>query len=54
MIDLVGFVLGVSQQFLEFGHVLPGFSKVKRTKIFIKAVIDKILVEGNTTLSILK
>ena len=44
MVDLVGFVLGVSQQLFQFGHILPSLPQIERSEILVEAVIDEILV----------
>ena len=40
VVDLVCFVLRVVQQFLQLGHVLPGFAQVEGTEILVERVID--------------
>ena len=46
VVDLVGFVVGVRQQFFELSHILPGFSEVEGAEVFVESIVDKILVEG--------
>ena len=54
MIDLVGLVLWVGKQFLEFSDVLPGLAEVQRPKIVVEIVVDEILDMWGGTLSMLK
>lgn len=54
MVDLVGLVLGMRQQFLELSDVLPGLSEVQRPEIVVEIVVDEILDMWAGTLSMLK
>lgn len=54
MVDLVGLVLGMRQQFLELSDILPGLAKVQRPEIVVEIVIDEILDMWAGTLSMLK
>jgi hypothetical protein len=54
MVDLIGFIIWVGEQFFEFGYVLPGLAEVERTKILIEIVVEEILDMEGGTLSMLK
>ena len=54
MEDLTGLVLGMRQQFLEFGDILPSFGQVERSKILIEVVVGEVLHSRGSTLSMLK
>lgn len=54
MEDLAGFILGMRQQFLELGDILPRLGQVERPEILVEIVIDQILHREVGTLSMLK
>ena len=54
VVDLVALVLGVGEQLLELGDVLPGLPEVERAEVLVEAVVEQVLAERMTTLSILK
>jgi hypothetical protein len=54
VVNLVGLVLRVVHQLLEFGYVLPGLAQVQRTEVFVEIIIEKVLSTPRNTLSILK
>lgn len=54
MIDLVGLILGMRKQFLEFSDVLPCLAEVQRPEIVVEIVVGEILDMWEGTLSMLK
>ena len=54
VVDLVGLVLGVGEQLLQLSDVLPGLPEVEGTEVLVEAVVEQVLGERMTTLSILK
>ncbi len=54
MVDFIFFVVGMGDEFFEFGYVLPGFAKIERAEIHVKRFILEILNEELFTLSMLK
>jgi hypothetical protein len=54
VINLVGFVLGVREQFFELGDILPGFAEIEGAEILVEVVVDEILDGRGDTLSMLK
>ena len=54
MEDLVGLVLGRTQEFLQLSDVLVGLAEVERPEVFVEVVVDEVLGGSGGTLSILK
>ncbi len=54
MVYLVGLIVGMINEFFKFCDVFPCFSEVKRTKILVEVIVDKVLDRMKHTLSMLK
>lgn len=54
MVDLVGEVVGVAEQLLQFGDILPGFAEVEGAEVLVEGLVFQILHGQGRTLSILK
>jgi hypothetical protein len=54
MVDFIFFVVGMGDEFFEFGDVLPGFAKIEGAEIHVKGFILEILNGEWFTLSMLK
>ncbi len=54
MVDLVGLVVGVGEQFLQLGYVLPGLPQIEGPEVLVEAVVGEVLSWASGTLSMLK
>ena len=54
VVDLVGLVVGVGEELLQLGYVLPGLPQIKRAEVLVEAVVGEVLSWASSTLSMLK